>query len=84
MGPKQHGRITIASIPTAAIDFLPSVIDEFNRSYPNIRFRILDLSSNEGLEAVASGEAEFGINILGSAHADILLRPAALSIDRCP
>jgi len=75
MGPKQHGRITIASIPTAAIDFLPAVIDDFNRKYPNIRFRILDLSSNEGLEAVASGEAEFGINILGSAHADILLTP---------
>ena len=73
MGPKQHGRITIASIPTAAIDFLPGAIDEFNQIYPNIRFRILDLSSNEGLEAVVSGEAEFGINILGSMHPDILL-----------
>lgn len=79
MGPKQHGRITIASIPTAAIDFLPRVIDEFNQTYPNIRFRILDLSSNEGLEAVASGEAEFGINILGSMHPDILL--TSLMID---
>ena len=75
MGPKQHGRITIASIPTAAIDFLPRVIHEFNQLYPNIRFRILDLSSNEGLEAVVSGEAEFGINILGSTHPDILLTP---------
>ena len=75
MGPKQHGRITIASIPTAAIDFLPRVIQEFNQLYPNIRFRILDLSSNEGLEAVVSGEAEFGINILGSMHPDILLTP---------
>jgi DNA-binding transcriptional LysR family regulator len=75
MGPKQHGRITIASIPTAAIDFLPAVIDDFNRTYPNIRFRILDLSSNEGLDCVVSGEAEFGINILGAAHADILLTP---------
>ena len=72
---EQHGRITIASIPTAAIDFLPRVIQEFNQLYPNIRFRILDLSSNEGLEAVASGEAEFGINILGSTHPDILLTP---------
>jgi DNA-binding transcriptional LysR family regulator len=65
----------LASIPTAAIDFLPRVIDEFNQLYPNIRFRILDLSSNEGLEAVVCGEAEFGINILGSMHPDILLTP---------
>jgi DNA-binding transcriptional LysR family regulator len=71
VGSKQHGRVTIASIPTAAIYFLPSVIDEFNRHYPNIHFRILDLSSNEGLESIARGEVEFGINILGATHPDL-------------
>jgi DNA-binding transcriptional LysR family regulator len=64
VGPRQHGRIAIASIPTAAVYFLPRVIDEFNKQYPNIRFRIFDLSSNEGLESIARGEVEFGINIL--------------------
>ena len=42
MGPKQHGRITIASIPTAAIDFLPRVIQEFNQTlsqHPISHFR---------------------------------------------
>ena len=29
--------------------------------YPRIRVRILDVSANEGLEAVARGEADFGI-----------------------
>ena len=75
VGPRQHGRIAIASIPTAAVYFLPRVIDEFNKQYPNIRFRIFDLSSNEGLESIARGEVEFGINILGATHADLTVTP---------
>jgi DNA-binding transcriptional LysR family regulator len=71
IGPKQHGRVTIASIPTAAVYFLPRVINEFNKQLPNIRFRIFDLSSNEGLESIARGEVEFGINILGATHPDL-------------
>lgn len=72
---RQHGRITIASIPTAAISFLPKLIQEFNTRYPNIRFRILDLSSNEGLECIARGEVDFGINILGQTHPDLINTP---------
>jgi DNA-binding transcriptional LysR family regulator len=71
VGSKLRGRVSIASIPTAAIYFLPRVIEEFNSKYPNIRFRILDLSSNEGLESIARAEAEFGINILGATHPDL-------------
>jgi len=71
VGPKQHGRVTIASIPTAAVYFLPQVIHDFNKQLPNIRFRIFDLSSNEGLESIARGEVEFGINILGATHPDL-------------
>ena len=70
---KQHGKITIASIPTAAISFLPKVVEEFSAAFPNIRFRILDLSSNEGLESIARGEVDFGINIIGATHPDVLI-----------
>ena len=71
LGTKQRGRVTIASIPTAAVYFLPRVIDDFNQQFPNVSFRIFDLSSNEGLESIARGEVEFGINILGATHPDL-------------
>jgi DNA-binding transcriptional LysR family regulator len=71
VGPKSGGLISIASVPTAVFYFLPNAIREFNASYPRIRFRILDLGANEGLEAVARGEADFGINFIGSSHPDI-------------
>jgi DNA-binding transcriptional LysR family regulator len=74
-GSKLHGRVNIASIPTAAIYFLPRVIEEFNSQYPNIRFRILDLSSSEGLESIARSQVEFGINILGATHPDLVVSP---------
>ncbi len=72
IGPNRGGLVTIACIPTAAFYFLPTVIRQFNIEYPNIRFRILDLTATEGLQAVARGEVEFGINIMGNSDPDII------------
>ncbi|UQY34102.1 LysR family transcriptional regulator [Pseudomonas fulva] len=72
---RQSGQVTLACIPTAAFYFLPTVIREFNRQYPKIRIRILDLSAHEGLEAVLRGEADFGINMLSGQHAEIDFTP---------
>jgi len=68
---RQVGQVTLASIPTAAFYFLPSVIRLYNQQYPQIRIRLLDLSANEGLEAVLRGEADFGINMMSGQHPDI-------------
>jgi DNA-binding transcriptional LysR family regulator len=74
-GRRQGGQVAIACVPTAAFYFLPQVIRRFNRSFPLIRFRILDLSAREGLDSVARGETEFGINMLGSAEPDLTFTP---------
>ncbi|MGO4623662.1 LysR substrate-binding domain-containing protein [Ensifer sp. 2YAB10] len=71
VGPNRGGLVTIACLPTAAFYFLPTVIRQFNKEYPNIRFRILDLPATEGLQAVARGEVEFGINIMGTSDPDL-------------
>src|SRR5277367_5153320 len=52
IGERQSGQITIASIPTAAVYFLPRVIQKFNALYPLVRLRILDRSPQEGLDSV--------------------------------
>ncbi len=72
---RQSGQVTLACIPTAAFYFLPTVIREFNRQYPKIRIRILDLSAHEGLETVLRGEADFGINMLSGQSAEIDFTP---------
>lgn len=74
-GNRQSGQVTIACIPTAAFYFLPQVILRFNKHHPLIRLRIHDLSASEGLESVARGETEFGINVLGFSEADLRFTP---------
>jgi DNA-binding transcriptional LysR family regulator len=71
LGGRHRAQVTLAAIPTAAFYFLPRVIEAFNARFPGIRFRILDLSAAEGLDAVANGEVEFGINITGAARDDL-------------
>ena len=75
VGRQRRGLISLACVPTAAFYFLPSVIARFNEQYPNIRFRILDLSANDGLESVARGEVEFGINLLGASDPELSFEP---------
>lgn len=75
LGVRSGGQVSIASVPTAVFYFLPNAIARFTGAYPRIRIRILDLSANEGLEAVARGEADFGINFIGSSHPEIDFTP---------
>jgi DNA-binding transcriptional LysR family regulator len=74
-GVRHPGEVTIAAVPTAAAFFLPRVLKKFNTLHPDIRFRIVDLSAEEGLECVARGEAEFGINFLGAARSELTFTP---------
>jgi len=72
---RRTGTVTVACIPTAAYHFLPSVIAAYNRRCPENRVRILDVNANEGLAAVIRGEAEIGINLLGSQDPEIEFEP---------
>jgi DNA-binding transcriptional LysR family regulator len=64
-------QVTLACVPTAAFYFLPAVIARFNEQFPNVRFRILDLPAIDGLHSVARGEAEFGVNFIGSSDPEL-------------
>lgn len=70
-GARTSGLVTIAAVPSTVFYFLPLAIGRFSEAYPRIRIRILDIGANEGLEAVARGEADFGINFIGASHAEI-------------
>ena len=72
IGEHQSGYITIALIPTAALYFMPRVIQEFNSKYPRIGIRMLDRAPQECLDCVVHGEVEFGINMIGATEKDII------------
>ncbi|HEY0418550.1 MAG TPA: LysR family transcriptional regulator [Acetobacteraceae bacterium] len=78
LGARTSGLVSIASVPTAVFYFLPRTIGRFSAAYPRIRVRILDIGANEGLEAVARGEADFGINFIGASHPEIDFTPLAV------
>jgi DNA-binding transcriptional LysR family regulator len=65
------GHVTIACVPSAAHYFLPAVIAQYRLRYPRIRVKLFDASANEVLNAVKSGEADFGVGFVGSQDADI-------------
>jgi DNA-binding transcriptional LysR family regulator len=67
----QLGEVVIACVPSAVYYFLPKVLKEYHEQYPKIRVRIIDDSANAVLESVARGEADFGINIIGTQEPEI-------------
>ncbi|HTW48624.1 MAG TPA: LysR family transcriptional regulator [Acidobacteriaceae bacterium] len=71
LGVRSTGVVTIAAVPTSVFYFLPRAIGQFSERYPRARIRILDIGANEGLEAVGSGEADFGVNFIGASHPEI-------------
>ena len=53
--------VTIATIPTVVAAVLPPAIARFRAAGHSARIRFLDLTANDVAEAVAQGEADFGL-----------------------
>jgi len=62
-GKARRGDVSIACVPSAGVQFLPSVIERYSAQYPDNRIKILDHASSDVADAVLRREAEFGINI---------------------
>ena len=69
------GEVTIACVPSAAYYFLPNVIRRFHERYPRIRVRIIDEAANATLAAVTRGEADFGLNFIGTQDPEVEFEP---------
>jgi DNA-binding transcriptional LysR family regulator len=65
------GEVTVACVPSAVNYFLSGVIARYHELYPRIRVKIIDDSANGVLLAVARGEADFGLNFIGSQENDV-------------
>lgn len=58
---ERTGLITVATVPSAAYYFMPDIIRRFRKRYPRVRIKLIDSSAGSVIDAVASGQADFGI-----------------------
>ncbi|EKY3089401.1 LysR substrate-binding domain-containing protein [Cronobacter dublinensis] len=58
---ERTGLVTVATVPSAACYFMPEIIRSFQARYPRVRIKLIDSSLGNVIEAVASGQADFGI-----------------------
>ncbi|MCS6944752.1 MAG: LysR family transcriptional regulator [Sutterellaceae bacterium] len=71
----RSGEVAVACISTAVYYYLPRAIERLRARHPRIRVRVRDGNGAEVLEWVARGEADFGIDFLGSQAPDIEFQP---------
>jgi DNA-binding transcriptional LysR family regulator len=57
--------LVFACVPSVMRRRIPSAIHRFLQRHPKARLRLLDLPSNEVLEAILQRDAEFGISYVG-------------------
>lgn len=74
-GRAQRGDVVIACVPTVGVQYLPRVIQAYSARYPENRIKILDHASSGVADAVLRRDAEFGINISGPHHPDLVSVP---------
>lgn len=74
-GKAQRGDVAISCVPTVGIQYLPRIIQEYSARYPDNRIKILDHASSRVAQVVLRREAEFGINLAGSTHPDLVSAP---------
>jgi len=74
-GRAQRGDVVIACVPTVGVQYLPRIIQEYAELHPGNRIEILDHSSSGVTEAILRREAEFGINIAGPRHPELVSEP---------
>ena len=61
----RSGHVTVACVPSAAIHFLPRVVQTFSERFPLIRIRVVDEAASQVLASIVSGESDFGISFMG-------------------
>ena len=67
--------VTVACVPSAVNYFASDVIRKFNKDHPNTRVRLVDSSSNDVLLTIARGDADFGVNFVGSLDTEVEFEP---------
>lgn len=73
--PTRLSSVTVACVPSTVYYYLSQVIQRYRERFPKVRVRVLDAGANDVLAAVSRGEADFGLNFIGSQEPEIEFQP---------
>jgi DNA-binding transcriptional LysR family regulator len=73
----QTGHLALGCVPSVAATVLPGVLAAFQRDFPGIRVTLLELPSEDLLQAIARQDVEFGIGPGVAFAGDFAFRPFA-------
>jgi DNA-binding transcriptional LysR family regulator len=65
------GEVTVACVPSTVNYYLSEVIRRYHARSPKVHVKVFDAGANEALEAVARGEADFGLNFIGAQEGEL-------------
>ena len=74
---RQAPEVTIAATTSLSRTFLPVAIRRFSALYPNTPVRITNIGTNDLIETVKRGDADFGISYMGMQEPSLELVPMA-------
>lgn len=57
----ESGAISIAASPMMMVGLIGNMLADFHRKYPNVKLNLLELSSDQTVEAVLNGHADMGL-----------------------
>jgi len=60
---KQRGKVTLAALPTLAAGFLPAVLADYRKRYPNIAISVHDTLANQVDDLVSDRRADIGFSV---------------------
>jgi DNA-binding transcriptional LysR family regulator len=76
LGGLDRGWVVVACLQTAVPYFIPPALAAFRAMHPRVRVRILDMTAQEALQSVASGEADFAITLVNAVqNTDLDVQP---------
>lgn len=72
---KRKGRVAVAALPSLAAGWLPVILKEFRTSYPGVSTELSDTLSDECLDLVRRGRADFALCAAGAEMAGLKAEP---------
>ena len=61
---ERTGHITLASMDSLFVNFLPAAVEDFSQAYPAVTYELTALAPSEVAETVTSGRCDIGISFL--------------------
>lgn len=67
----ETGRVCIAALPSVAVSWLPGVLPEFRRRYPQVRVELIDALSDRCIQALNDNIADFALTVFRTSNEEL-------------